>query len=123
MLPLFFIYFYINRAYIQSYTYILLVEYPLVVLMASASGFPSRDSNSGLPYSKPMCYCLSHALIFFLCCRPVLIVGPLAEAVVNKLVSDQPHKFLRCQPEYVDRLAQLNLPALQCSSYDLVWPT
>ncbi len=43
----------------------------------------------------------------------MLIVGPLAEAVVNKLVSDQPHKFLRCQPEYVDRLAHNNLPALQ----------
>ena len=34
--------------------------------------------------------------------RPVLIVGPLADAVVDKLVSDYPHKYVRCQPEYMD---------------------
>ena len=34
--------------------------------------------------------------------RPVLIVGPLADAVVDKLVSDHPNTFIRCQPEYVD---------------------
>ena len=34
--------------------------------------------------------------------RPVLIVGPLADAVVDKLVSDYPHRFVRCQPEYMD---------------------
>jgi len=34
--------------------------------------------------------------------RPVLILGPLADAVVDKLVSDYPYKFVRCQPEYMD---------------------
>ena len=34
--------------------------------------------------------------------RPVLIVGPLADAVVDKLVSDFPHIYVRCQPEYMD---------------------
>ena len=34
--------------------------------------------------------------------RPVLILGPLADAVVDKLVSDHPFKFVRCQPEYMD---------------------
>ena len=35
--------------------------------------------------------------IFFadLVTRPVLIVGPLADAVYDKLVSDYPHKFAR----------------------------
>jgi hypothetical protein len=43
-----FIYFYINRAYIQYFIY-------------NTSGVLSRDSNSGLPHSKPTRYCLSHA--------------------------------------------------------------
>ncbi|TRY80421.1 hypothetical protein TCAL_04803 [Tigriopus californicus] len=30
--------------------------------------------------------------------RPVLIVGPLADAVLEKLISDYPHKFTRCDP-------------------------
>ena len=34
--------------------------------------------------------------------RPVLIVGPLADAVANKLISDQPHKFVRCQPDFLE---------------------
>jgi len=38
----------------------------------------------------------------FMMTRPVLIVGPLADAVVDKLVSDNPNTFIRCQPEYVD---------------------
>ena len=33
--------------------------------------------------------------------RPILILGPLADAVVDKLISDYPHKFVRCQPEYM----------------------
>merc|ERR1719192_710852 len=37
----------------------------------------------------------------YLLTRPVLIIGPLADAVVDKLVSDYPHKFVRCQPEYM----------------------
>ena len=32
--------------------------------------------------------------------RPVLIIGPLAEAVVDKLLSDYPHKFSRCKPTF-----------------------
>ena len=32
--------------------------------------------------------------------RPVLIIGPLAEAVVDKLLSDYPHKFARCKPTF-----------------------
>lgn len=31
--------------------------------------------------------------------RPVLILGPLAEFVVDKLVQDFPDKFSRCMPE------------------------
>ena len=31
-----------------------------------------------------------------------LIIGPLADAVVNKLVSDRPHKFVRCHPTLVE---------------------
>ena len=38
----------------------------------------------------------------FMQTRPVLILGPLADAVVDKLVSDHPFKFIRCQPEYMD---------------------
>merc|ERR1719192_3161465 len=38
----------------------------------------------------------------FMMTRPVLIVGPLADTVVDKLVSEDPHKFVRCQPEYMD---------------------
>ena len=38
----------------------------------------------------------------YLLTRPVLIIGPLADAVVDKLVSEDPHKFVRCQPEYMD---------------------
>lgn len=34
--------------------------------------------------------------------RPVLILGPLADAVVDKLVSDYPHKYVRCQPDYME---------------------
>ena len=34
--------------------------------------------------------------------RPILIVGPLSEAVLDKLISDYPHKFARCEPEYMN---------------------
>lgn len=53
----------------------------------------------------------------FMITRPVLIVGPLADAVVDKLVSDYPHKFVRCQPEYVDS----NLTALEKGVIDNVF--
>ena len=46
-----------------------------------------------------------HLYIFFitdLVTRPVLIVGPLSEAVLDKLMSDYPHKFARCEPEYMN---------------------
>ncbi len=63
-LPLFFIYFYINRADIQ-YLWILLVEHhscfpPCFRSVEGLSGVPSWDSTSGLPYSKPTRYYLSH---------------------------------------------------------------
>jgi len=34
--------------------------------------------------------------------RPILILGPLADAVIDKLSSDYPHKFCRCEPEYMN---------------------
>ena len=34
--------------------------------------------------------------------RPILIVGPLSEAVLDKLSSDYPDKFARCEPEYMN---------------------
>ena len=34
--------------------------------------------------------------------RPILIVGPLSEAVLDKLISDYPDKFARCEPEYMN---------------------
>ncbi len=38
----------------------------------------------------------------YLVTRPVLVVGPLAEAVLDKLVSDYPHKYARCEPRYTN---------------------
>ena len=38
----------------------------------------------------------------FMMTRPVLIVGPLADTVVDKLVCEHPNGMVRCQPEYVD---------------------
>jgi membrane-associated protease RseP (regulator of RpoE activity) len=38
----------------------------------------------------------------FMMTRPILIVGPLADAVVDKLVCDYPNLYIRCLPEYVD---------------------
>ena len=38
----------------------------------------------------------------FMMTRPLLIVGPLADTVVDKLVSEHPNGMVRCQPEYVD---------------------
>ena len=34
--------------------------------------------------------------------RPVLIIGPLADAVLEKLVSDYPHKYAKCEPKYAN---------------------
>jgi len=34
--------------------------------------------------------------------RPILIIGPLADAVIDKLTSDYPHKFVRCEPEFMN---------------------
>lgn len=53
----------------------------------------------------------------FMVTRPVLIVGPLADAVVDKLVSDYPHKFVRCQPEYMD----INMTALEKGVMDNIF--
>ena len=34
--------------------------------------------------------------------RPVLIVGPLADAVVEKLLSDSSQTFAKCETEYMN---------------------
>ena len=34
--------------------------------------------------------------------RPILVIGPLADAVIDKLTSDYPHKFVRCEPEFMN---------------------
>ena len=31
-------------------------------------------------------------------CRPVLILGPLAEPLINKITSESPDRYQRCQP-------------------------
>ena len=31
-------------------------------------------------------------------CRPVLILGALAEPLINKLTSESPDKYCRCEP-------------------------
>ena len=41
-------------------------------------------------------------LILDMVTRPVLIIGPLNETVVEKLISDYPHKFARCEPEFMN---------------------
>ncbi len=41
--------------------------------------------------------------------RPILIVGPLAEAVVDKLLSDFPHKFSRCEPKFTNLSQEVRL--------------
>jgi hypothetical protein len=64
MLPIF---IFLHSSSIRStFLYLLLLEYLLVVLMASAryrasSGVSSRNSNTALPYSKSTHYCMSHA--------------------------------------------------------------
>ena len=30
-------------------------------------------------------------------CRPVLILGPLADALINKITSESPDKYCRCE--------------------------
>jgi len=34
--------------------------------------------------------------------RPVLIIGPFAEPIMDKLASDYPSKFVHCEPEYMN---------------------
>ena len=34
--------------------------------------------------------------------RPVLIIGPLSDFVLDKLVLDYPHKFARCEPRFAN---------------------
>ena len=38
-------------------------------------------------------------LIFF---RPILIVGPFSQCILEKLCSDHPSKFVHSQPEYMN---------------------
>jgi len=67
-------------------------------------------SDSGTLHEDPQIFSYIRVdRLDYLVTRPVLIVGPLADAVVDKLVSDYPHRFVRCQPEYMD----CNLGALE----------
>ena len=34
--------------------------------------------------------------------RPVLILGPFAQSIIEKLSSDHPSKFVQCLPEYMN---------------------
>ena len=34
--------------------------------------------------------------------RPVLILGPFAESIMDKLASDYPNRFVHCEPEYMN---------------------
>ena len=34
--------------------------------------------------------------------RPVLILGPFAQSIIEKLSSDHPSKFVQCTPEYMN---------------------
>ena len=34
--------------------------------------------------------------------RPVLIIGPLNDVVTDKLISDFPHKFSKCEPKLMN---------------------
>ena len=38
-------------------------------------------------------------LLFF---RPILIVGPFSQCILEKLCSDHPSKFVHSQPEYMN---------------------
>ena len=44
----------------------------------------------------------SHPHVPDLVTRPILVIGPLADAVIDKLTSDYPHKFVRCEPEFMN---------------------
>ena len=89
-MPLFFVYFSYFITYIHSITFIQYI-YPSPFAEASLHFFiacmlsgkdlpvvPSRDLNSGLPYSKPTRYQLSHAAPFPPFCRhfPVVKINP-----------------------------------------------
>ncbi len=69
MLPLLFIYFtLIEHTYNIVYIYTVTRRGPLFLphsFLWLWVGVPSRDSNSGLPYSKPTRYYLSHAASYF----------------------------------------------------------
>ena len=50
------------------------------------------------------CFIVGHEVVIIfllsdLVTRPVLIIGPLADAVLDKLASDYPHKYARCEPK------------------------
>ena len=75
-----------NQSSIRSYIHLIIksFRYPTYnfIYLVIQSFFTSLSASSFASY---------------ICCvfRPVLIVGPLADAVVNKLVSDRPHSFVR----------------------------
>jgi hypothetical protein len=75
------IYFCISRAYIHIYIYYssstALVALLTCVRYRDLLWGPSRDSNSGLPYSKPTRYCLSYAAPFKKSYFILSVSGPL----------------------------------------------
>ena len=51
--------------------------------------------------------------------RPVLILGPFSQSIIEKLSSDHPSKFVQCLPEYmnsdlktVEKVERINAPTL-----------
>ncbi|XP_074647785.1 disks large homolog 5-like isoform X2 [Tubulanus polymorphus] len=60
----------------------------------SADIWPISDDGTMLTYQKVTR--LDHVM-----CRPVLILGPLAEPIVSYLTSEAPDRFTRCEPEII----------------------
>jgi len=67
--------------------------------MGSLSSF-AADSSCALHEDPHINSYVRVERLDYLVTRPVLIIGPLAEAVVDKLLSDYPHKFSRCKPKF-----------------------
>lgn len=90
--------------------------------LASYSDVNSLYSDNEGPYQED-CQVSSYVRVEkfdYVMTRPVLIIGPLADAVVNKLVSDRPHRFVRCQPELLEgNMAALEAGMLEGAFVDL----
>ena len=69
--------------------------------------FPEKSLKKFLKMQSHLngliCCCHHYQIIFSdHVTRPIVIVGPLSEAVLDKLISDYPNKFARCEPEYMN---------------------